>query len=72
MSKKRLPQYNLKIKASAKLNGWEYGFYRDKIGNVSIAKWTLGVGFSDEATLNPQEVKKLRDWLTKILEYWDR
>ena len=55
-------------------DGYTVGFYRDQVGNVSVAYWKFGVGFDKnrDTQLSSKEIRKLRDWLNKIIEYQDR
>lgn len=68
----RPPRYSCKIGSRA--DGFELGAYRDKLGNVSFAVWKSGIGFidQDEVKTNIKQLKKLRDWLTKIIDYVER
>lgn len=66
----RGPNYNCKI---GKLDdGYELGIYRDKIGNATFAFWKSGQGFRDEVNVNPRDLKKLREWIDKLIQFTDR
>lgn len=73
MSQKRLPRLNCKLGNKTK-DGYEFGAYRDQIGNVCFLFWKMGTGFreDDRIRLHISEVKKLRDWLNKVIEYTER
>lgn len=49
-----------------------YEACRDQIGNVTFTKWTRGKGFEDWTKPNLKDLKKLRDWLTKVIDYVER
>lgn len=51
---------------------WKAGLYRDKIGNVSFALWASGKGFRDNVEIHLKDVKKMRDWLTRIINHVER
>lgn len=70
---KRLPRHNLKL-GDKMSDGYEFGAYRDKVGNVSFLFWKMGVGFKkdQEIRIHCTETKKLKAWLEKIIEYQER
>ena len=72
MSGKRLPNCRLKLSKPSAADGYEMGAYRDKIGNVTIGLWKAGVGFRDMTEIHYRDVEKLRDWLTKVIDYVGR
>lgn len=71
--KKRLPKMNCKV--GKNLDDFELGIYRDKIGNITFLLWKQGVGFRDSdfrVNVSPYDVKKIRDYLNKIIDYVER
>lgn len=65
-----LPRHNCKIGKTD--DEWEIGLYRDRIGGVTAALWKFGVGFRDEAKVHHSELKRIRDWLNKVIEHVER
>lgn len=67
------PKLNCKPQAKTK-DGYEFGLYRDDLGNVTALFWKPGIGFKDDLAISYThgEVKKLRDWLTKIIDHVER
>lgn len=45
---------------------------RDELGNITFSKWTVGVGSQDWCKPNFRDLKKLRDWLTQVIDYVER
>ena len=69
---KRGPSYSLKVSKES-VDGWELGFYRDQLGNVEIKQWKFGEGARPVlAKPNLNDLKKLRNWLSKLIEYVER
>ena len=75
VSKGRLPNSKCKLEYLEKCpDGYEVGFHRDSIGNVFVTHWKFGYGFDKnrETRLSPKHIRKLRDYLNKIIEYQER
>lgn len=68
-----LPKCNCKV-GDTLPDGYTFGAYRDKLGNVQFMFHKMGSGFRDSDTvkLHYMDVKKLRDWLTKVIEHTER
>lgn len=72
--KRRLP-HRVQITLGNKTkDGHEFMISRDKLGNATFHFWKREVGFNDdyEVRLNHKEAKKLRDYLSKIIDFVER
>ena len=73
--KKRLPNSKCNLEYIEKCpDGYELGFHRDSIGNVFVCHWKMGEGFDKnrETRLSPRQIRKLRDYLDRIIKYQER
>lgn len=50
----------------------ELFFVTGKTGSVEISEFIFGEGTTNIVEMPHREVKKLRDWLTKVIDYVER
>lgn len=70
---KRLPR--LHVNLGKNIDGYSVDIHRDKIGNLNVLMWKSGVGFKDDqfkVSIKHRDIKKIINWLTKVLEYTER
>lgn len=71
----KAPRYCCKVGLKIddlELDRAELGFYRDKMGNVTVSFWKWGKGFTELSKPTIKDLKKLRDWLTKLIDFVER
>lgn len=72
--KKVLPQIRFVLsEADKNPHGKHFHIYRDQIGNIELKIWKYGEDNNIALKITDlREIKRLRDWLTRIIDYLER
>lgn len=66
---KNLPKRQLLIE---KIKNKDISLHTDRLGNVQIYSWIPGTPPELIAEINPFVLRKMKDWISKVIEYQDR